>query len=142
MDKKTESLLYNLSKTIFEEKEWDPNGYEPDPKATKIEDLVQRAGQGVYRFLGDTIGLGKPQVQSFPNEVKTPNMILPPNHEASQGKLATPVPANVDPSYFDQGVNWIKTNPGLATAGAVGIPVALAGSYLAYKKLKDKNAKR
>ena len=34
--------------------------------------------------------------------------------------------------------NWISQNPGLATA-AVGVPLALAGSYLAYKKMKNKN---
>ena len=46
-----------------------------------------------------------------------------------------------EPGYFDQAKNWVAENPLPAAGIGLGVPIALAGSYYAYKKLKDRQAR-
>ena len=47
------------------------------------------------------------------------------------------VPPKEDDPWYQDTLNWMDDHK-LATAGMIGVPLALAGSYLAYKKLKKK----
>lgn len=58
-----------------------------------------------------------------------------PTESSVQNDLSST--SHVDDPWYQDTLNWMNDNK-LATAGIVGVPLALAGSYLAYKKLKSK----
>lgn len=43
-----------------------------------------------------------------------------------------------EPGYFDQAKDWVVNNPLPAAGIGIGVPLAMAGSYYAYKKMKER----
>ncbi len=170
MDRKTENLLYNISKELFEDgnkssipgdgtndgtleytKADNPNFWS-DAKQflSNAGDSLDRGVQSARDYfnkstLGSAIGLGKPQIPGEGILAKPGghNLVLPSAQEAASGVPSNKVDPSYNPnsSYLDRGLKWIGDNPGYA-ALAAGAPLALAGGYMAYRKLKNRDQRK
>lgn len=161
MDRKTENMIYNIGRSMLQETslakmasginvapnphtDWDgyvtwrakqgnPVSQTADPNSLETISLKQQgyvnaAAQGLDKHdTAETWG---------------------PGDKSSALRPVSTVPINVgdstDPSLFDRAGDWwggLSTPEKAGVVGLAGAPLALAGSYLAYKKMKE-NKKR
>ncbi len=88
--------------------------------------------ESMRQFLNDPKNIAK-----WNNDVK--------NADLPTGLGLTPPPgmkevtaSATDPAWYDKAWDWAKSNPQYSIPMAAGVPLALTGGYLAYRKLKNR----